>query len=148
MSTSILRQAIAADLPGIWEVRYAVTENTLTPGVISDEDVRAAIEDTGRGWVIEENGRIEGFAIGNGHTGNVWALFVRPEAQGRGIGSRLHAAMIDWFRSQPVSSLWLTTGTGTRACAFYARHGWNDSGDAGRGETRYERTNVRTQAEG
>ena len=45
MSTR-LRQAVAADIPGIWEVRYAVTENTLTPGRISDEDVRAAIEDS------------------------------------------------------------------------------------------------------
>jgi GNAT superfamily N-acetyltransferase len=142
MSTSILRQAIAADIPGLWEVRYAVTENTLTPGAISDEDVRAAIEDTGRGWVIEQNGCIEGFAIGNGGNGNVWAMFVRPEAQGRGIGGRLHAAMIEWFRTQPVPTLWLTTGTGTRACAFYERHGWHHAGDAGRDETRYERANA------
>jgi hypothetical protein len=50
MSGPHLRQATAADIPGIWEVRYSVTENTLTPGRISDEEVRESIEDTGCGW--------------------------------------------------------------------------------------------------
>lgn len=141
MSTR-LRQAVAADIPGIWEVRYAVTENTLTPGRIGDEDVRVAIEDTGRGWVIEEAGRIVGFAIGNGDTGNVWALFVHPDAQGRGHGGRLHAAMLDWFRTRPLRTLWLTTGADTRARVFYERHGWRCVGAAGGDEVRYERDNV------
>ncbi len=141
MSTR-LRQAVAADIPGIWEVRYAVTENTLTPGRIGDEDVRVAIEGTGRGWVIEEAGRIVGFAIGNGDTGNVWALFVHPDAQGRGHGGRLHAAMLDWFRTRPLPTLWLTTGADTRARVFYERHGWRCVGAAGGDEVRYERDNV------
>ncbi len=137
-----LRQALAADIPGIWEVRYAVTENTLTPGRISDEDVRAAIEDSGRGWVIEDAGRIVGFAIGHGGTGNVWAMFVHPDAQGRGHGARLHAAMLDWFRTRPLRTLWLTTGANTRARAFYEKHGWRCVGVAGDDEVRYERDNV------
>jgi GNAT superfamily N-acetyltransferase len=136
-----LRQAVAADLPGIWEVRYAVTENTLTPGRIGDEEVRAAIEDTGRGWVIEHAGRILGFAIGHAQTGNVWALFVHPEAQGRGYGAQLHAAMLDWFRRCPPRILWLTTGVHTRARAFYEKHGWRCVGAAGDLEVRYERDN-------
>ena len=73
---TILRQAVAADIPGIWEVRYSVTENTLTPGRISDQELLEAIEDTGRGWVIEDQGRIQAFAIGNAATGNIWALFL------------------------------------------------------------------------
>ena len=34
-------------MPGLWEVRYSVTENTLTPGRISDEELLRAIEDDG-----------------------------------------------------------------------------------------------------
>jgi GNAT superfamily N-acetyltransferase len=136
-----LRQAIRSDIPGIWEVRYAVRENTLTPGRISDEDVRREIEETGRGWVIEEDGRIVGFAIGNARTGNIWALFVRPESEGRGYGTRLHDAMLDWSRTQPIASLWLTTDAESRACGFYERNGWLRVGTTESGEVRFERSN-------
>ena len=139
---STLRQATVSDIPGIWEVRYSVSENTLTPGRLSDEDVRVSIEDTGRGWVIEENGKIVAFAIGNAETGNVWALFVKPEAQGEGHGTRLHAAMIEWFRSQSVERLWLSTGTDTKARKFYEKNGWICIGPYGIDEVRYERAST------
>jgi GNAT superfamily N-acetyltransferase len=138
----VLRQAVAEDIPGIWEVRYSVTENTLTPGRISDEEMREAIEVTGRGWVVEEDGKIEAFAVGNGKTGNVWALFVRPDAQGRGHGTRLHAAMVRWFQTQRIETLWLSTGTHTKARQFYERNGWKCVGPYGTDEVRYERPNV------
>jgi GNAT superfamily N-acetyltransferase len=137
-----LRQATAVDIPGIWEVRYSVTENTLTPGRISDEEVRASIENTGCGWVIEEAGRIEAFAVGIAKTGNVWALFVRPDAQGRSHGTRLHAAMIEWFRKQLIDRLWLSTGTTTKAREFYDKIGWECVGPHGSDEVRYERANA------
>ena len=139
---STLRRAVVSDIPGIWEVRYSVSENALTPGRISDEDVRVSIEETGRGWVIEESGRIVAFAVGNAETGNVWALFVKPEAQGRGYGTRLHAAMIEWFRLQDVERLWLSTGTDTKARTFYEKNGWVCVGPCGVDEVRYERPNA------
>jgi GNAT superfamily N-acetyltransferase len=104
MPTIRIREATRDDIPALWEVRYAVRENTLTPGRLSDEDVRREIEDTGKGWVAEVDERVVGFAIGNATSGNVWALFVHPDAEGRGVGSRLHAAMLDWFVSRPVET--------------------------------------------
>jgi GNAT superfamily N-acetyltransferase len=139
---SVLRQAVAADIPGIWQVRYSVEENTLTPGRISDEDVREAIEDTGRGWVIEEDGRIKAFAVGNARTGNVWALFVKPDAQGRGHGTRLHVELLEWFRTHSIDRLWLSTGTNTRARKFYDKMGWICVGQYGTDEVKYERQNA------
>lgn len=139
---STLRQALAADIPAIWEVRYSVTENTLTPGRISDEDVRVAIEEAGRGWVIEEEGRIVAFAVGNAGTGNVWALFVKPEFQGKGYGTQLHSAMIDWFRAQSIEKLWLSTGADTKARKFYEKNGWVCVGRCGVDEVRYEQPNA------
>lgn len=44
-----LRAATRHDLPGLWEVRCAVAENTLMPGRISDEELIRAIESEGRG---------------------------------------------------------------------------------------------------
>ena len=140
-----LRQATAADIAAIWEVRYAVVENTLTPGRLCDEDVRREIEDTGRGWVVErvDGAGLDAFAIGNGQSGNVWALFVHPRAQGRGLGDALHRAMLDWFATQPVATLWLSTGHDTRARGFYERRGWTCVGPYGRDEVRLERPNPR-----
>ena len=135
---AILRQATITDMSGIWDVRYAVTENTLTRGRLSDEDVRREIEDTGRGWVIDDDGQIKAFAIGNAQSGNIWALFVLPEAQGMGYGHRLHEVMIDWLRAQNAPTLWLTTGAHTRACGFYERRGWQLVSVSDSGEARYE----------
>jgi GNAT superfamily N-acetyltransferase len=136
----VLREAVRQDMPGLWEVRYSVDENTLMPGRISDEELRRSIEEDGRGWVVEENGRILGFAIGL-LSGNVWALFVRPEAEGRGIGSALHSEMIAWFSLQPLTRLWLSTGINTRARGFYEARGWQFVGACGSDEVRLERPN-------
>jgi len=135
---SILRQATRDDIAEISRVRYAVRENTLRPGVISDEDVRREIEDTGRGWVIESQGQVVAFAIGNATDGNIWALFVDPDAECQGHGSRLHAEMVKWLWSQGLRTLWLTTGPGTRAHGFYERRGWQTVGRTGKGELRLE----------
>ena len=144
----MLRQATRADLAGIWRVRYAVVENTLVPGRIGDDEVIEAIEQSGRGWVVEEGGQIVAFAIGSAIEGSVWALFVDPAAQGTGHGSRLHDAMLDWLWSQGLPRLWLNTGTDTKARGFYERRGWRCTGVHGELEVRLEIANPGPLAEG
>jgi GNAT superfamily N-acetyltransferase len=149
--TACLRTATRADIAAIFRVRYAVRENTLRHGVIGDEDVRREIEDSGRGWVIEvapeagsdpktDNppGQIVAFAIGNKLNGNIWALFVHPDAEGCGHGRRLHDTMVGWLWAQGLQKLWLNTGAGTRAQTFYERNGWLSTGRTERGELRFE----------
>ncbi len=133
-----IRQASSADVDAIWQVRYAVSENTLTPGVISDEDLRREMEDTGRGWVAEEDGRVVAFAIGNARSASIWALFVHPDAQGKGHGSALLDTATQWLWSRDLHRLWLTTGTGTRAEDFYRCKGWNSIGITDKGERLFE----------
>ena len=133
-----MRRAVASDLPGIQRVRASVKENRLVSTIISDEDVRIAIEETGRGWVVEEDGDVVAFAIGNGITGNIWALFVRPESEGRGYGRQLHDAMVNWLFAAGLDRLWLTTEPGTRAQRFYEAAGWQHVGTTQSGERRYE----------
>jgi GNAT superfamily N-acetyltransferase len=143
MTSSKLRQATRADIPGMSRVRYAVRENTAPVGGISEEWVRAEIEETGRGWVVDVNGEVVAFAIGNlgdGHTGSIWALFVDPLHEGRGYGRRLQDEMLAWLWAQGLQQLWLTTTPGTRAARFYEASGWRCIGAAAKGEIRFEMT--------
>lgn len=128
-------------MPGLWEVRYSVAENTLTPERISDEEIRRFREVDGCGWVAEDQGLLLGFAI-ELFSGNLWALFVRPEAEGRGIGSALHTQVLEWFSRQPLARLWLSTGIDTRARSFYEARGWQYAGLHGPHEVRLERQNA------
>ena len=141
--SGVPRQATRGDLAGIWRVRYAVVENTLTPGRIGDDEVVAQLETTGRGWVVEEGGEVVAFAIVDVVHANLWALFVDPRAQGRGHGSRLHDTLVDWTWARGLSGLWLSTGAGSKARHFYERRGWRVTGPYGRDEVRLELANRR-----
>ncbi|HEU5133568.1 MAG TPA: GNAT family N-acetyltransferase [Steroidobacteraceae bacterium] len=136
----MLRQAVAADIPGIQRVRASVRENRLVSTVISDEDVRDAIERDGRGWVVELQHEIVAFAIGNAKSGNIWALFVHPDHERRGHGRRLHDAMLDWLWAQGLGRLWLTTEPDSRAQGFYEAAGWSLTGRTASGELQFEMT--------
>jgi GNAT superfamily N-acetyltransferase len=137
-----LREATRGDLAGIWRVRYAVVENTLAPGRIEDDEVIGQLEASGRGWVVEEDGEIVAFAIGDAQGANVWALFVHPSAEGRGHGSLLHDTMVEWLWTNGLDTLWLSTGADTKARGFYERRGWRCVGTAGRNLVRLELTNA------
>jgi GNAT superfamily N-acetyltransferase len=127
---SRLRQATRDDTAELWRVRYAVTENTLTPGRISEATLHAYLEDFGRGWVVElAPGRIAGFAIGDARSGHIWALFVDPPLHGQGHGRALHDVMVAWLFAQGHTRLDLGTQPGSRAEAFYRRAGWRPVGD-------------------
>jgi GNAT superfamily N-acetyltransferase len=133
-----LRPALPSDVPAMQRVRASVRENRLTSTVIADEDVRIAIEDTGHGWVVEEDGGVIAFAIGNARTGNIWALFVHPERERRGHGRRLHDTMVSCLFELGLDRLWLTTDPGTRAQRFYEAAGWRLVERTDRGELLYE----------
>jgi len=130
----MLRQAVAADVPGIHRVRMSVRENRLTSTVITEDDIRRAIEDSGRGWVVEIDGQVVAFAVGNRTNGNIWALFVDPGHERRGYGRKLHDEMVAWLWAQGLTQLWLTTEPGTRAERFYERAGWRRAGVTEMGE--------------
>lgn len=119
-------------------VRLSVQENRLRSTVISEADYVSSIEVHGRGWVVESQGQIVAFAIGNAKDGSIWALFVHPEHEGRGYGRQLHEVMVKWLRSQGQQLLWLTTDLGTRAQRFYEEAGWSFVGSTEKGDARFE----------
>lgn len=120
------RSAISTDVQGMHRVRRAVLENRLTSNKIREEHYVPYLEERGRSWVaLNDAGEVLGFAAGNRETGNIWALFVHPDAEGQGIGKQLHDMMIAWLFSTGLRELNLSTGTQTRAEKFYERAGWS-----------------------
>ncbi len=123
-----LRQARAEDWDEVMALRLSVTENRLSdPSRVTEAMYRDYILARGRGWVAEEGGAILGFCIA-ARDGEVWALFVRPGREGRGVGQALMAACVDWLAALGVGEAVLETGAGTRAEAFYRRFGWIEAG--------------------
>ena len=137
----IFRQALITDIPQIQVVRNAVTENTMSdPALVPDKDVADYITNRGKGWVCEINKTIVGFAIVSVTDNNVWALFILPGFDKKGIGKKLHDDMMDWYFSQTTTSIWLSTTPGTRAEQFYRKAGWVATGAYGKGEIKFEMT--------
>jgi GNAT superfamily N-acetyltransferase len=133
------REAQITDIPGIQVVRNAVKENRLSdPSKVTDQDCEDYMTKRGRGWVCEIDGKIAGFAIVDLLDQNVWALFVHPDHEGKGIGRKLHDEMLDWYFSKTTETIWLGTAPGTRAENFYMCAGWTNCGQRPNGEMRFE----------
>lgn len=137
----IIREAVIQDIEQIQEVRNAVKENTLSnPDLVTNKDCEEFITVRGKGWVCEADSKVAGFSIADLKENNIWALFVRPDVEGRGIGRLLHDIMLDWCFTQTKKNLWLGTSPKTRAEAFYRKAGWKEIGTHGKGEIKFEMT--------
>jgi GNAT superfamily N-acetyltransferase len=91
-----------------------------------------------RTWVAEDDGRIVAFSIADHKKNTIFALFVLPEYEGRGLGRELLARAVCWLWDHEADVLWLTTGPGTRAARFYERAGWIKTGTDAKCELRCE----------
>jgi len=129
--TPEVRPARAADIPRMMEIRAAVRENRLRDLVVAADDYRLYVTD-GRCWAAEADGALLGFAALDETDGSLWALFVDPAGEGRGLGSALLAAAIAEARRRGLAALALTTEAGTRAEAFYRRRGFSGGAPDGR----------------
>jgi GNAT superfamily N-acetyltransferase len=135
----IFREAKITDIAQMHAVRIAVAENVLpNPDLITAADYEDFLLRRGKGWVCETDNTVIGFAIVDLQEGNVWALFVHPAFDGRGIGRRLHDEMLEWYFSQTDGSIWLGTSPNTRAEKFYRKAGWKEAGIRANGEIKFE----------
>lgn len=120
-------------------VRLAVRENALSDeNRVRPEHYRAMLQESGRGWVHEESDKVEAFGIADHARRNIWALFVAPDFEGRGIGRELLEVMVTWLFEQSRERVWLTTARNTRAEHFYRAAGWRAVGAVAHGEIRFE----------
>jgi len=123
--SAVFRAMQESDLEEVYRVRMAVRENLLTdPSVAPVEKVLAVMAEGGS-WVALQHGRLVGFTMATlVPEPLVWALFVEPEAEGRGIGRALFERVVVWLRAQGHGTATLSTDPGTRADGFYQRAGW------------------------
>lgn len=132
------RQAIPEDIPQIQIVRNSVKENQLSnPNLIPDELVEEFITKRGKGFVCEIDDKIVGFSIVDFVENNVWALFLLPDFEGKGIGKKLHQLMLDEYFSKTKETIWLSTEANSRAEIIYKKQGWKNAGFHGN-EVKFE----------
>lgn len=137
----IFREATVDDIDNYMVVRMAVKENILNnPALVPREDNVNYLTKYGKGWVCEIDNVIVGFSVVGLTQRNVWALFVLPEFERRGIGRKLHDIMIDWYFKQTSETIWLGTEQNTKAEKFYKNRGWTVVGMHGSDETKFEMT--------
>lgn len=135
----IIREATTEDIPQIQIVRNSVKENMLSdPNLVTDADCMDFITSRGKGWVCEIDKQIIGFAIADLKENNIWALFLDPKFEGKGIGQLLHHTMLDWYFTQTKNTVWLGTAFDTRAEKFYRKAGWVEVGMHGSKEIKFE----------
>lgn len=135
----IIAEATTTDIPEMHRVRMAVRENVLSdPTRVTPSDYRRMIEVDGKGWVCRIDGAVRGFSFSDLAAKNIWALFIEPGFEGRGVGRRLHDRAVGWLFDNGAQTLWLTTSPGTRAEKFYHAAGWRLAATEPNGEHRLE----------
>lgn len=121
----VFRRAVSADIPGMSDIRLAVTENVLSdPGRVTGQMYEDYLNLCGRGWVAEIDGVVVAFCYAARNDGSIWALFVRPGHEGQGLAKRLLDMAVAWIFELGHPCARLDTGAGTRADRFYALRGW------------------------
>ena len=137
----LVREAKIEDIKQIQVVRNSVKENILSnPNLVTDKDCEEFLFERGKGWVCEIDSQIIGFSIVDLKENNIWALFLDPNFEKKGIGRKLHDIMLDWYFSQTTETVWLGTSFNTRAEGFYRKTGWKEIGLHGTKEIKFEMT--------
>ncbi|MBK0031358.1 GNAT family N-acetyltransferase [Erwinia sp. S43] len=141
--TITIRAATPDDIDGLFHVRTSVRENTLTCEELEEMGitraaVTAMIQNSSCAWVAAEDQQVVGFSMIIPEDACLFAAFVLPEYENRGIGKRLvQVAEDELFRQHDV--IWLETGKTTRAAGFYRHSGWGNETPADEGDIRLEK---------
>jgi len=139
-----IRIARPADVPSLFDVRTSVRENhqsveDLARIGVTPETVATMLDGEGRGWVAEENGRIVAFSMADAAQATIFAMFVQPGYEGKGLGRALMDEAEKWLFARGCDEIWLLTDRNprVRANGFYQHLGWRNDGVQEDGQVRY-----------
>lgn len=122
------REAQPSDIVSIFDVRTSVKENHLSREEmqqmgITESVVADMIEESCCTWVATVDDKVIGFSMILPDEGCLFAAFVMPEYEGKGIGRRLvKLAEQELFKYHEMA--WLETDQNSRAMQFYIHLGW------------------------
>jgi len=129
----IFREIRVEDMAAIFDVRVRTWHNPngvveMAQMGITHESVIELMQESHRGWLAEDEGRVVGFVMGDRTSGEMWVIAVLKECENRGIGRALMELVEKWLVEEGCEELWLTTDQdeACRAVGFYRRLGWED----------------------
>lgn len=144
MSTILVRRATADDVETLFDIRTSVRENhqsraKLASIGVTPTSVAEMLNGDAAAWIAAHDGIAAAFSMAKGDEQTVFAVFVRPGYEGRGLGSAVLSAAEEWLWQRGAGEIWLTTGAEPeiRAHGFYARRGWRRTDKLLRGDVKY-----------
>ncbi|WP_064366065.1 GNAT family N-acetyltransferase [Pantoea ananatis] len=138
-----IRLALPSDIESIFDVRTSVKENYLSREEmelmgVTESVVTNMIEKSHCAWVAIDDEKVIGFSMILPDEGCLFAAFVLPEYEGRGVGrSLVELAEQELFKHHEVA--WLETDKNSRAAEFYRRLGWVEKENVSESDIRLEK---------
>lgn len=135
-----IRPATVDDVAAMFQVRLAVTENRMNRDAlaavgVTPDSIAEAIRSAPCAWVATTEGEVAGFAMVDLDSACLFALFVRSDHEGRGMGSALCQVCEQALFAQHEEA-WLETAKTSRAARLYRHLGWGNESDIGDGDIR------------
>lgn len=123
-----LRLATENDIEVIFDIRTSVKENhlskqQLTELGITEPVILSLIQNTSTVWLAEVQHQVCGFSIVDLTEGSIFAMFVHPDFEAKGVGTALLKKAEDLLFNS-CQEICLETDQKSRAFEFYLRQGW------------------------
>lgn len=123
-----LRLATENDIEVIFDIRTSVKENhlskqQLTELGITEPVILSLIQNTSTVWLAEVQHQVCGFSIVDLTEGSIFAIFVHPDFEAKGVGTALLKKAEDLLFNS-CQEICLETDQKSRAFEFYLRQGW------------------------
>lgn len=139
-----VRLAKTTDIDAIFAIRLSVKENPISRDRLREMGItavaiREAILASPCVWIAEIGQIPAGFSMACTAEASVFALFIRPEFEGLGLGRAL-LANAESYLFQHHQKIWLVTDGNSRANGFYRKLGWHPAEDLADGDIRLEKS--------
>lgn len=135
-----IRLAQQSDVSALFDVRTSVRENhisveRLAQMGVTETSISEMIAASPCAWVVAVGGEVVGFSMIDVEDASLFAAFVLPTHENKGLGKALvQAAEEELFKHH--AEIWLETANDSRAAGFYRHTGWGNQREAKGGQIR------------